>query len=100
MLFLFMIFFNVLLKGTYFARDASFSAQRRYSAMDSDGYQYMLLCKVIVGDYVQATPHMKKTPLKKDGTEYDSLVNSLKKPTVYVVWREFTAAPLFLVKFK
>lgn len=38
-------------KGVYFARDASYSADRTYAVPDSQGKQYMMACRVVVGEY-------------------------------------------------
>lgn len=40
-------------KGVYFARDASFSAHRQYAVPDKKGVQYMMACRVVVGEYCQ-----------------------------------------------
>ena len=38
-------------KGVYFARDASYSAYPTYAVPDNKGNQYMLACRVVVGEY-------------------------------------------------
>lgn len=38
-------------KGVYFARDASYSAYPTYAVPDRNGYQYMMACRVVVGEY-------------------------------------------------
>jgi len=38
-------------KGVYFARDASYSSSTTYSVPDRSGNQYMLACRVVVGEY-------------------------------------------------
>ena len=67
---------------------------------DADGYRYILLCRVIVGDSVLGSKKASKMQLKMDGSEYDTRVDSIKKPSIFVVWRDYTAIPAFLVKFK
>ena len=37
-------------KGVYFARDASYSAYPGYSVPDRNGVQYMMACRVVVGE--------------------------------------------------
>ena len=87
-------------RGTYFARDASYSASTSYAKPHSDGYQYMLLCKIIVGDCTLGNGGMQRFPLKNDGTEYDCLVNNVQSPSVFVIWRDDRAVPIKLIKFK
>jgi hypothetical protein len=38
-------------KGVYFARDASYSSCKTYAVPDSHGNQYVLACRVVVGEY-------------------------------------------------
>lgn len=38
-------------KGVYFARDASYSAHHMFSVPDNKGNQYMMACRVVVGEY-------------------------------------------------
>ena len=35
-------------KGVYFARDASYSSCSTYAAPDENGFQYILVCRVVV----------------------------------------------------
>ena len=85
--------------GNYFARDSSYSVNPRYCKPHSDGFQYILLCKVIVGDSVQGSSGMK-IALKPDGTEYDTFVDYPANPSIYVSWRDYTAIPMYRLKFK
>ena len=64
----------------------------------SDGYKYLLLCKVIVGDsadWVNAC-----SSIEANGNEYDTLVDSPQNPSIYVVWRDFAAVPMCRIKLK
>lgn len=38
-------------KGVYFARDASYSSHPIYAVPDHKGHQYMMACRVVVGEY-------------------------------------------------
>ena len=38
-------------KGVYFAREAAYSAHPMYSVPDSRGRQYMMACRVVVGEF-------------------------------------------------
>ena len=38
-------------KGVYFAAKASYSARPQYSPADNNGYKYMYLTRVLVGEY-------------------------------------------------
>lgn len=86
-------------KGTYFARDAAYSVNG-FCGRDRNGVYSILLCKVIVGEFTVGSQGMTTIPLKGDGTEYDSLVNDMRKPQIFVIWRDYHACPAFLVQFK
>ena len=61
----------------------------------------MLLCKVIVGDVTKGKYNLRKIPYKKDGvTQFETLVDNVKNPTVYVVTRDFMAVPKYKIWFR
>eukprot|EP01084_Bolivina_argentea_P257116 433103_1 len=76
-------------KGTYFAKDACYSVKNGYCGKDKNNNYFILLCRVIVGQYTIGKSDMKQIPKKLDGTEYDSLVNNLYDPNIFVSWRDF-----------
>ena len=85
--------------GTYFAKKASYSVGFGYCPLHL-GYQYIMLCKVIVGDSINGRQSMKKMPKKLNGMEYDTLVDDVNNPSIYVVWRDYRAVPMYLIKFQ
>ena len=91
-----------ILQGVYFARDANYS--RSYCQNDSgknNNELSMLLCRVIVGEYTRGSYNLKKVPYKKDGlTQFETLVDDIKHPTIYVVTRDFMALPAYRIRFK
>ena len=61
----------------------------------------MLLCKVIVGDYCVGSKNMIELPTKTDGvTQYETMVNRLKDPTVFVVSKDYHALPKYVITFR
>jgi len=88
-------------KGTYFSSMASESAKycRQHKGADNGDY-VMLFCRVIVGEYAVGTPH-SRTQYKNDGkTQYDSFVNRLDRPTIFVINRDYHAIPTHIVRFR
>jgi poly [ADP-ribose] polymerase 10/14/15 len=89
-------------KGVYFARDASYSSDETYSAPDRNGIQRMFLCRVIVGDWCrgvegQLTPDAKPhNPLEL----FDSTVNSVSQPSIFVIYHDAQAYPEYLISFR
>jgi hypothetical protein len=68
--------------GIYFARDASYSQNRRYSTPDRDGVQRLFLTRVLVG-CAEVGKRGMKTPNERDGGGgelFDCLVNDPDNP--------------------
>ena len=86
--------------GTYFARDASYSASG-YCGQDSNGVYQMFLCKVIMGESHIGKGQYKLTswPKKSNGLIYDSLVNNMQDPSVFVIHDNVRAYPMFIIHF-
>jgi len=98
-------------KGVYFARDSSYSASKTYSAPDSKGIQRMFLCRVVVGEFAQGVKDAAAPPAKRASTVgstdtpnahrlYDSTVDNMKSPSIFVTYHDGQAYPEYLVKFK
>ena len=88
-------------EGTYFALDASYSADDRYSTPDSSHNKFMLLCRVLVGRTVLGNESMHVLP-KLPGNDvetYDSSVNNLNDPTIFIIYNDNSAYPDYLIKF-
>ena len=88
-------------RGVYFARDASYSSHPSFSEPDEDKIQRMFMCRVAVGDWCrgtngQITPgHKPKNPLEL----FDSTVDNVDKPSIFVVYHDSQAYPEYLVSF-
>jgi poly [ADP-ribose] polymerase 10/14/15 len=94
-------------KGVYFARDASYSAYPIYSIPDSKNHQYMLACKVIVGEYCPGIRDALTPDIRDPSTQtlYDSTIGLLRDdtmadPSIYVTYHDAQAYPEYLIKFK
>uniref|UniRef100_A0A7S3LFQ9 Poly [ADP-ribose] polymerase n=1 Tax=Amphora coffeiformis TaxID=265554 RepID=A0A7S3LFQ9_9STRA len=94
-------------KGVYFARDASYSAYRIYAVPDNKGIQYMMACRVVVGEYCKG--HMDAlTPDLRDASRnmlYDTTVgllgsDNMSSPSIYVTYHDAQAYPEYLIAFK
>ncbi len=61
----------------------------------------MLLCSVIVGDFTQGKEKYDTPPRKGDGvTQYDSMVDNIENPSIFVICRDFHALPLFKITYR
>jgi len=86
-------------KGSYFARDAGYSLS--YTTPDKYGIRSMFLCRVAVGDWCQGTQD-QVTPDTKPGTNnelFDSTVDDVGDPSIFVVYHDTQAYPEYLVTF-
>ena len=70
--------------GIYFARNAEMSADTKYAKPDEKGHQVIYVTKVLVGHSALGRGGMKIPPDRKPGIPYDSLVNCLNSPTIFV----------------
>ncbi|XP_067405693.1 protein mono-ADP-ribosyltransferase PARP14-like [Emydura macquarii macquarii] len=88
--------------GTYFAVNASYSAQDTYSKPDVDGKKYMYLARVLVGEYCVGKQGMI-TPPSKNSTDptdlFDSMTDNLTKPSMFVIFNDIQAYPEYLITF-
>lgn len=86
-------------KGVYFAREASYSANARYSPKDKVGYQRMYLARVAVGTSTVGSESFTAPPEKSRGQVFDSTVDRLDNPNVFVVYRDHAAYPEYIITF-
>ncbi|XP_046838993.1 protein mono-ADP-ribosyltransferase PARP15-like [Xenia sp. Carnegie-2017] len=90
-------------KGVYFARDASYSLQEKFSPKDANGLRYVYYARVLVGDYAKGNPTMLVPPSKNtaDPNEtYDSVVDDTKNPSIFVMFKDYQYYTEYLITFK
>ncbi|XP_046896608.1 protein mono-ADP-ribosyltransferase PARP14-like isoform X2 [Hypomesus transpacificus] len=90
-------------KGTYFAVNASRSANPTYSRPDQDGNQLMFVARVLTGQYTQGKANMIIPPPRSPqlpNDRYDSLVDDIQNPTMFIVFHDDQAYPEYLITFK
>ncbi|XP_045909324.1 poly(ADP-ribose) polymerase family member 14-related sequence 1 [Micropterus dolomieu] len=86
--------------GTYFAVNASYSAHNTYSKPNQNGEKCMYLCRVLTGDYTTGQQNMIVPPQKDTGQKYDSVVDNVAKPSIFVIFHDSHAYPEYLITFK
>ncbi|XP_029436577.1 protein mono-ADP-ribosyltransferase PARP14-like [Rhinatrema bivittatum] len=89
--------------GVYFAVHASYSANNTYSKPDPQTrHKFMYQVRVVAGRYTTGNSSMKVPPARP-GTDpndrYDSLVDKIENPTMYVVFHDDQAYPEYLITF-
>ena len=87
-------------KGVYFARDSSYSSSTQYSVPNAQGVQHMFLCRVVVGEYCKGVKDAL-TPAVRNGSQlFDTTVDDVANPSIYVAFHDAQAYPEYLVRFK
>ncbi|XP_035004639.2 protein mono-ADP-ribosyltransferase PARP15 [Hippoglossus stenolepis] len=87
-------------EGTYFAVKASYSAQHKYAMPTDDGSQLIFVAQVLTGIYTEGKSDMKVPPPRDillPHDRYDSVVDRMDNPGMYVVFHDNQAYPDYLV---
>uniref|UniRef100_H3CSH7 Poly (ADP-ribose) polymerase family, member 12a n=1 Tax=Tetraodon nigroviridis TaxID=99883 RepID=H3CSH7_TETNG len=85
-------------KGSYFAKDASYSDQ--YSRISSRRNKIMFVALVLVGDSTQGRSSYVRPPPKGNSKAfYDSCVNSESNPSIYVIFEKQQIYPEYLINY-
>ena len=86
----------------YFARDASYS--HNYSAPDANSQRYMYYAQVLTGEYTVGDSSMRAPPPKNpqvdDNVLFDSTVNNVSTPTIFVVYLDSQCYPAYLITYQ
>uniref|UniRef100_A0A8C6T8J7 Poly [ADP-ribose] polymerase n=1 Tax=Neogobius melanostomus TaxID=47308 RepID=A0A8C6T8J7_9GOBI len=87
--------------GVYFAINASYSANSRYAKPDPAGLKRMYVARVLTGHHTLGDSSMKSPPQRGDdpSDKYDSLVDNLQSPSMYVIFHDDQAYPEYLITF-
>jgi len=89
--------------GVYFGVDASYSAESTFSPPDADGCRYMYLTRVLVGEYTVGRRGLLTPPAKNPfdpADTYDSLVDQIPNPRIFVVFYDWQCYPEYLITFQ
>uniref|UniRef100_A0A8B9ERQ0 Poly [ADP-ribose] polymerase 12 n=1 Tax=Anser cygnoides TaxID=8845 RepID=A0A8B9ERQ0_ANSCY len=86
-------------KGSYFARDASYSHEYCQSTVKPN---VMFMARVLVGDYVQGRADYVRPPTRSaDGLWfYDSCVDNELNPSIFVIFEKNQIYPEYLIEYK
>ncbi|CAH6792300.1 protein mono-ADP-ribosyltransferase PARP14 [Phodopus roborovskii] len=90
-------------KGTYFAVDASYSANDVYSKPDVNGKKHIYYVRVLTGNYTNGNSSLIVPPSRdpQNPTDlYDTVVDDAQKPSIFVVFYDNQAYPEYLITFR
>ena len=87
--------------GSYFALNASYS--HSYATRDNDSSQFMFLAKVLVGSYTNGDSRYRRPPSKQPSNpasdRYDSCVDNILNPTIFVTFDIDQCYPEYVIKY-
>ena len=86
--------------GVYFAVNANYSCQDQYSRPDNNGIKRLYYCHVLTGEYAQGKKGMRVPPSKGGVAVYDSVVESINSPGMFVIFNDTQAYPEYIISFK
>uniref|UniRef100_A0A672GIA1 Poly [ADP-ribose] polymerase n=1 Tax=Salarias fasciatus TaxID=181472 RepID=A0A672GIA1_SALFA len=89
--------------GVYFAVNASYSANPRYSKPAADNSQVMFVARVLTGIYTQGNSSMNVPPPRdsqRPHDRFDSVVDKVDNPQMYIVFHDNQSYPDYLITFK
>lgn len=87
----------------YFAKRASLSVLDRYSPPDAEGHKAVFVARVLTGDYGQGQRGLRAPPPRPPGhalLRYDSAVDCLHRPSIFVIFHDTQALPTHLITCK
>ncbi|EGW08292.1 Poly [ADP-ribose] polymerase 15 [Cricetulus griseus] len=89
-------------KGTYFAVNASYSADDVYSKPDANGEKHMYYARVLTGNYTVGNSSLIEPPSRDPQNHdlYDTVVDNDQNPSIFVVFYDNQAYPEYLITFR
>ncbi|XP_032262566.1 protein mono-ADP-ribosyltransferase PARP15 isoform X3 [Phoca vitulina] len=90
-------------KGTYFAVDASYSANDTYSRPDGNGRKHIYVVRVLTGVYTRGHAGLVTPPSKNPHNPtdlFDSVTDDTQYPKLFVVFSDNQAYPEYLITFR
>ncbi|XP_041370190.1 protein mono-ADP-ribosyltransferase PARP15-like [Gigantopelta aegis] len=90
-------------QGVYFAVPSRFALDPRYSKRGQSGLKYVYLAQVLVGRYTGGNKETRvPPPIDRDNPQqvYDSTVNDVESPSIFVIYNDTQAYPQYLITLK
>ncbi|XP_022370811.1 poly [ADP-ribose] polymerase 15 isoform X2 [Enhydra lutris kenyoni] len=90
-------------RGTYFAVNAKYSANDKYSIPDSNGRKHVYVVRVLTGVYTCGHARLVTPPSKNPHNPtdlFDSVTDDTQHPRLFVVFSDNQAYPEYLITFR
>ena len=81
-------------QGIYFATNASMSVG--YAKQDASGTRYMYVARVAAGQFIVGSTEMIVPPTKTGNIKYDSVVDKVANPSIFVMFYDNQYYPEYL----
>ena len=89
--------------ATVYGRGCYFAVRSKYSVSFVDTkspVKYMILARVVTGDFCKGNSDMKTPPKKPSSNQkYDSTVDDESAPSIFVVFKDSGVYPSYLISF-
>ncbi|XP_067392216.1 protein mono-ADP-ribosyltransferase TIPARP-like [Emydura macquarii macquarii] len=86
-------------RGCYFTESAE--QADRHAQAGKGGLRYIFLAKVLIGKSTRGKKHYCQPPQRECGREcYDSCVDNVTSPNIYVIFNSYQCYPYFLISYK
>lgn len=87
--------------GTYFARDAKYVSDGGFAPVNSHGISVMLMCLIMTGMSCLGDPgHKGVLPFRQKPHRYNSSVDSLSSPEIFIIQHPGAAYPAYVITFQ
>lgn len=88
--------------GSYFAVNANYSAHDTYAKPNAKGEKFMYVCRVLTGEFALGKQGLIEPPPKNSSSHerFDSVVDNMTTPNMFVVFHDAYAYPEYLITFK
>jgi len=89
-------------KGVYFGSNFAYSAHPVYAVPDQHWNQHIFQCRVLTGHYHIGKPGYVEPPVRdmKSLNLYNSVVDNIKNPQIFVVFHDTQVYPEYLIVFQ
>ncbi|PVD35543.1 hypothetical protein C0Q70_02506 [Pomacea canaliculata] len=89
-------------KGAYFSTTAKYSHSytRAHITAKGDSLRFMFLGRILVGQYTLGNPSYTKPPERDRLKLYDSCVNDVSNPTIFVIFDLAQSYPEYLIEYE
>jgi Poly(ADP-ribose) polymerase catalytic domain len=86
-------------RGVYSAKNFSYSARDEFSKPDECGLKYVIQCSVLTGEFAVGNSSLLAPLELPSGKRYDSAVDDVTDPSIFVVFTDFRMYPRYVITF-